>query len=106
VGFRLTGKPIFTLEKKELVSSAVSFGTIQLLPDGQLIVLMADAPTSGGYPRVAHVIEIDLPLVAQLGAGDKIAFHLITHAEAENLLIDFEKNLQILKIGVNYSSNF
>lgn len=106
MGFRLSGKPIFTLEKKELVSSAVSFGTIQLLPDGQLIVLMADAPTSGGYPRVAHVIEIDLPLVAQLGAGDKIAFHLITQAEAENLLIDFEKNLQILKIGVNYSSNF
>ncbi len=106
MGFRLTGKPMFMLEKKELVSSAVNFGTVQLLPDGQLIVLMADAPTSGGYPRVAHVIATDLPLVAQLGAGDKIAFYLISQTEAENLLIDFEKNLQILKIGVNYSSNF
>lgn len=106
MGFRLQGKPIFPLEKKELVSSAVNFGTVQLLPDGQLIVLMADAPTSGGYPRLAHVIEADLPLVAQLGAGDKLAFHLISSAEAENILLDFEKNLHFLKIGVNYSSNF
>jgi antagonist of KipI len=106
MGFRLAGKPIFKLEKKEVISSAVGFGTVQLFPDGQLIILMADAPTSGGYPRVAHVIETDLPLVAQLGAGDKIAFHLISQAEAENLLIDFENNLQFLKIGVNYSSNF
>ncbi|HEX8638389.1 MAG TPA: biotin-dependent carboxyltransferase family protein [Pyrinomonadaceae bacterium] len=105
MGFRLRGKSIFPLEKKELVSSAVNFGTVQLLPDGQLIVLMADAPTSGGYPRLAHVIEADLPLVAQLGAGDKIAFHLISQAEAENIFSDFEKNLHFLKIGVSYSSN-
>lgn len=106
MGFRLQGEPIFALEKKEPVSSAVNFGTIQLLPDGQLIVLMADAPTSGGYPRIAHVAETDLPVVAQLGAGDKIAFHLISAAESENILLDFEKNLHFLKIGVNYSSNF
>lgn len=106
IGFRLRGKAIHRLEKKELVSSAVNFGTIQLLPDGQLIVLMADAPTSGGYPRLAHVVATDLPLVAQLGGGDKIAFHLISQAEAENLRLDFEKDLHFLKIGVNYSSNF
>jgi antagonist of KipI len=106
MGFRLNGAPIFTLEKKELVSSAVNFGTVQLLPDGQMIILMADAPTSGGYPRVAHIIGADLPLVAQLGANDKLAFHLISSAEAENIYLDFEKNLHFLKIGVNYSSNF
>ena len=105
-GFRLRGAPIYPLEKKELVSSAVDFGTVQLLPDGQLIVLMADAPASGGYPRLAHVVKTDLPLVAQLGAGDKIAFHLISEAKAENLLLDFARDLQFLKIGVNYSSNF
>jgi antagonist of KipI len=106
MGFRLQGAPIFPHSQTELVSSAVNFGTVQLLPDGQLIVLMADAPTSGGYPRVAHVIETDLPLIAQLGAGDKIAFHLIELAKAENFLLEAAKDLQLLKIGVYYSSVF
>ena len=106
MGFRLSGEPLYLLDKKELVSSAVNFGTIQLLPDGQMIILMADCQTSGGYPRIAHIIETDLPLVAQLGANDKIAFQLISLAEAENILLDYRKDLQFLKIGVNYSSNF
>ena len=101
MGFRLQGEPIYLSDNKELVSSAVNFGTIQLLPDGQLIVLMADHQTSGGYPRIANVISADLPLLAQLGANDKVAFHLISTEEAENLIIEFEKNLNLLKIAVN-----
>jgi antagonist of KipI len=101
MGFRLAGEPLYLLESKEMISSAVNFGTIQLLPDGQMIVLMADHQTSGGYPRLANVISTDLPLLAQLGANDKVAFHLISLEDAENLLIKFEKNLNFLKIGVN-----
>ncbi|MBK5273219.1 MAG: biotin-dependent carboxyltransferase family protein, partial [Bacteroidia bacterium] len=56
MGYRLNGNTIIATNKMELISSAVSFGTIQLLPDGQLIVLMADHQTAGGYPRIAHVI--------------------------------------------------
>jgi antagonist of KipI len=99
MGFRLRGEPIRLLEDIEIVSSAVNFGTIQLLPDGQLIVLMADHQTSGGYPRIAHVAAVDLPLLAQLGANDKVAFHLITLVEAENLLLEFERNLLIFRTG-------
>jgi antagonist of KipI len=102
MGFRLQGKPIHLAEKAEILSSAVDFGTIQLLPDGQMIILMADHQTSGGYPRIANVIPTDLPLLAQLGAGNKVAFHLISIAEAENLLIEFEKNLNLLKIAVRF----
>ncbi len=102
MGFRLNGKPLYLLNKKELVSSAVNFGTIQLLPDGQMIILMADHQTTGGYPRIANIISHDLPLVAQLGANDKIAFHLVSIEEAENLLIDFEKDLNLLKTGVKF----
>lgn len=100
MGFRLQGEPIRLSKKKEILSSAVNFGTIQLLPDGQMIILMADHQTSGGYPRVANVISTDLPLLAQLGAGDKVAFHLVLIEEAENLLMEFEKNLNLLKIAV------
>jgi antagonist of KipI len=65
---------------------------------------MADCQTSGGYPRVAHIIETDLPLVAQLGANDKLAFHLISLEDAEDIHRNREKDLNFLKIGVNYSS--
>ncbi len=104
MGFRLKGESLYLLNEKELVSSAVNFGTIQLLPDGQMIILMADHQTSGGYPRIASVIGIDLPLVAQLGANDKIAFHLVNLEEAENLVLGFEKDLNLLKIGIKLTT--
>ncbi|CAN5702964.1 biotin-dependent carboxyltransferase family protein [soil metagenome] len=103
MGFRLEGKPLFLLEKQELVSSAVDFGTIQLLPDGQFIVLMADHQTTGGYPRPGIIISVDLPLIAQLGANDKVGFHLVSVAEAENLLLEFEKDLNFLRIGSKFA---
>lgn len=101
MGFRLMGEPLYLLDKTELISSAVNFGTIQLLPDGQIIILMADAQTSGGYPRIAHVVSKDLPILAQLGANDKVGFQMISLEEAEQLMLEFEKNLNLLRIGVN-----
>lgn len=106
MGFRLEGKPLYLLEKRELVSSAVDFGTIQLLPDGQIIILMADHQTTGGYPRLGNIISIDLPLAAQLGANDKIGFHLISIEEAEKLLFEFERELNFLKIGSKFANIF
>lgn len=100
MGFRLDGAPLYLLDAKEIVSSAVNFGTIQLLPDGNLIILMADHQTSGGYPRLANVIETDLPLVAQLGANDKIAFHLVSIDEAEEIAFEFERDLNFLKTAI------
>lgn len=97
MGFRLSGKTLHLLDEIELVSSAVSFGTVQLLPDGQAIVLMADHQTSGGYPRLAHVTALDLPLLAQLGPNDKVAFHLVTINEAEDLILEFERDLNLFR---------
>ena len=88
----------------EILSSGVSFGTIQLLPDGQLIVLMADHQTTGGYPRIGHVVSRDLPLLAQLGAGDRVAFHLIEPSEAEELALEFERELSFLRIGCKFQA--
>ncbi len=97
MGFRLSGRPLHLEDPPELISSAVCFGTVQLLPDGQLIILMADQQTAGGYPRIAHVIGYDLSLVGQLGSGDKIAFHLVELEEAERLCLQFEKELSFLR---------
>ena len=101
MGFRLTGEPLYLIDKIELVSAAVDFGTIQLLPAGQMIILMADHQTTGGYPRLAHIVSVDLPILAQLGAGDKINFQIISLEEAERLALEFEKDLNLLRIGVN-----
>lgn len=102
MGFRLHGPRLTLAEPVDLVSAAVSFGTIQLLPDGQLVVLMADHQTSGGYPRVGHVISADLPLIAQLGPGNKISFKIVDIAEAERANARLEMDLKKLKIGVGF----
>ncbi|MCW5960246.1 MAG: biotin-dependent carboxyltransferase [Pyrinomonadaceae bacterium] len=99
MGFRLAGRTLHLLHKFELVSSAVNFGTIQLLPDGQLIILMADHQTTGGYPRVASVIANDLPLLGQLGAGQNVRFRLISQKEAETINAEFESDLKVFKTG-------
>ncbi len=100
MGFRLNGEPLYLIDKIELVSSAVDFGTIQFLPDGQLIILMADHQTSGGYPRLAHVVSTDLPILAQLGANDTVGFEIISLEEAEGLLFQNEIELNYLRFGV------
>lgn len=74
MGYQLKGPVLETTVSKELISSAVNFGTLQLLPNGQLIALMADHQTTGGYPRIGHIISADIPLLAQRKPGDLIYF--------------------------------
>ena len=87
------------LELLEFQDFTISNSSIQLLPDGQLIVLMADHQTTGGYPRIAHIITRDLPLIAHLGANDKVAFHLVDIAHAEELALEFERDLSFLRVA-------
>jgi antagonist of KipI len=100
MGFRLSGKPLFRLSEEELLSSGVTFGTVQLLPDGQLIILMADHQTTGGYPRILNVSTVDLSVLGQLAAGDEISFKLISLKESEELCLSFERNLALLRVGL------
>jgi antagonist of KipI len=105
MGFRLNGDQLSLTENIELVSSAVNFGTIQLLPNGQLIILMADHQTTGGYPRLAHIISEDLPLVAQLGENDSLYIKIISIEDAENLALKFERDLNLLKTACRFQIN-
>jgi antagonist of KipI len=97
MGYQLKGLDLKREQNTELVSSAVSFGTIQLLPNGQLIVLMADHQTTGGYPRIAHVISAHLPKLSQLRPSDCIHFKITDIATAEHLLIAQQQELNILQ---------
>jgi len=99
MGYRLASEPLHSATKTELVSSAVNFGTIQLLPDGQLIILMADHQTTGGYPRLGNIISAQLAMLAQMKAGDKIQFKFTDHQAAENLILKQQQHLTQLEIA-------
>ena len=74
MGFRLNGPLLTAKQHEQLISSAVCFGTVQLLPDERLVILMADHQTCGGYPRVAHVISADLTFLGQKRTNDVVHF--------------------------------
>jgi antagonist of KipI len=97
MGYRLEGEVLEQQRKEQLISSAVNFGTVQLLPSGQLIVLMADHQTTGGYPRIANVISAHLPQLSQLNAGDKIAFVITSRKVAEEKFMAQQKYLHSLQ---------
>ncbi len=97
MGYRLEGETLHLGQPIELVSSPVDFGTIQLLPNGNLIVLMADHQTTGGYPRIGSVIKSDLPKLSQLGSSDSLNFKMISLAEAEDLLLSMEGLINQIK---------
>jgi antagonist of KipI len=96
MGYRLNGPALELSENKEIISSAVTRGTIQLLPNGQCIVLMADHQTTGGYPRIGHIISADLPTLAQKGINDAINFTPTNIDIAEKLLLLQEQHLHQL----------
>jgi KipI family sensor histidine kinase inhibitor len=100
MGVRLLGPALERNATHDLVSSPVAPGTIQVPPDGQPIILLADAQTIGGYPQVAHVISVDLPLVAQLRPGDAVRFYKVTLAEARELLLAQDRAVALLREGL------
>lgn len=102
MGYRLSGTKLETKTNAELVSTAVNFGTLQLLPNGELIALMADSQTTGGYPRIAHVISAHLSKLAQKQPGEEIKFTIVTQATAEELLLKQRFHLRQLKNACNF----
>ncbi len=102
MGYRMNAESLEVSTKKELVSSAVDFGTVQLLPSGQIIILMADHQTSGGYPRLGNIVSVDLPKLAQCGLNDAFIFKKISIEAAEDLLIKQELELQKLKASIRF----
>jgi biotin-dependent carboxylase-like uncharacterized protein len=77
-GYRLDGPIIERMGTDEGLSTPVCPGVVQVPPSGQPVVLMADAPTIGGYPMLAVVSSADLSRLAQCNPGDIIRFNEIT----------------------------
>jgi antagonist of KipI len=84
MGYRLEGAALTHRNKSELISEGMTMGAIQIPSNGQPIVMMADSPTTGGYPKIGTVASADLSLLAQCVPGrSKIRFRETTVAKAQ-----------------------
>jgi biotin-dependent carboxylase-like uncharacterized protein len=88
MGYRLAGAELERTRKTDLLSHAVLPGTIQVPPNGQPIVLMSDAQTTGGYPKIGAVIQADLWKLAQVRLNAAVRFIPTTLFEARQALLE------------------
>ena len=100
MGVRLEGIELKRNHDIDLISEPVVPGTIQVPPGGRPIVLLGDCQTIGGYPKIAHVISVDLPTAAQLRLGDRVRFHEVSLTEAHQLLAERERDLAEFRVGI------
>jgi antagonist of KipI len=86
MGYRLDGPKIAHAGAGQWISEGTAMGALQVPQDGQPILLMADRHTTGGYPKIAVVISIDLHLAAQLMPGETVQFRTTTLPAAQALM--------------------
>lgn len=96
MGLRLNTERKDFMVEKEMISASVMPGTLQWPAGGQPILLLNQAQTTGGYPRIAQVISADLHKLSNLGPGDYVQFRWSTLVEAEYLYDYQQKHFQRL----------
>ncbi len=83
MGMRLEGRRIAHARGHDITSDGIAPGSVQVLGNGQPVVLMADRQTTGGYPKIATVISADLPAMGRLPIGAAIGFEAVTVEAAQ-----------------------
>ena len=101
MGVRLDGPELRREAQGDLISEGVAPGTIQVPPNGKPILLLGDCQTIGGYPKMAHVITVDLGVAAQLRAGDAVRFFEVSLQDAHRLLLERERDLDRFRVGLS-----
>jgi antagonist of KipI len=86
MGLRLGGPSLGLQETASRASEGTTTGTVQITADGHPIVLLAERPTTGGYPKLAVVAAVDLGLLARTPPGRSVRFERIPVTEARSLL--------------------
>jgi biotin-dependent carboxylase-like uncharacterized protein len=79
IGVRLSGAALECAVAGDLPSEGIVEGALQVPPDGQPLVFLADHPTTGGYPVLAVVDPLDIGRLAQARPGDSVRFRWSTH---------------------------
>jgi allophanate hydrolase len=94
MGYRLDGPTLTHAKGCNIVSDGIAVGSIQVPGSGQPIVLLADAQTTGGYPKIATVTSADVPLVGRRRPGEPIRFAAVTQEQAESIRREQAQNLR------------
>lgn len=74
MGYRLSGPKIQHVTDGNIITDGIAFGAIQVPDGGEPIIMLSDRQTTGGYAKIASVINVDMPMIAQCKAGDTIRF--------------------------------
>ncbi|RYY35208.1 MAG: biotin-dependent carboxyltransferase family protein [Sphingobacteriaceae bacterium] len=106
MGINLAGPVLTKHNDAEILSTAVTPGTIQVTNSAQPVLLMADGQTTGGYPRIAQVAAASLPTCGQLVPGDKVLFKQITWHEAETMLTALEDHLHKARLAISHKYRY
>lgn len=96
MGLQLNGSTNALTHSLKITSSAVFPGTVQCPPDGAPFLLLADAQTLGGYPRIAQVITADLPLTGQIKQGDRVWLHRVDTQTARDITLQRQDLIRII----------
>lgn len=91
MGYRLEGPKLETIGGADIISDAIPLGGIQVPSNGEPIILLSERQTTGGYARIATVISVDIPLLAQAMPGTKLRFKEITIKEAQEQYLKQKK---------------
>ncbi len=91
MGCKLSGEKIEYKNTVDIISDGIVFGSIQIPRTGNPIIMLADRQTTGGYAKIATVISVDLPLLAQARPGTRVHFELTDRQKAERLLKQEQK---------------
>lgn len=100
MGYRLSGPKLGLSEPLEMISEMCALGTIQVPPEGNPIILMAEHQSCAGYPEIGQAVLVDIGRIAQKGPKDGIRFRKISREEAEDEYIFVEKKMRELREGI------
>jgi antagonist of KipI len=89
-GVRLHGVKLVSPGGGVMESEGVGLGAVQIPPGGDPVILFVDSQTTGGYPVIANVALVDLPVVGQLCPGAEFRFETVSFVEARALLLEQE----------------
>lgn len=103
MGCRMEGPVIEHVDGGDIITDGISFGSVQVPSHGNPIVMMADHQTTGGYTKIATVISVDLPKLAQCMPGQKIRFASVEIGEAQTLYRTWKQELRKLDEALNPS---
>jgi len=93
MGARLRGARIEHTRGHDIISDGVPMGGIQVVGDGQPIVLLADRQSTGGYTKIGAVCSFDIGRVCQVRPGQRLRFRRVSVAEAHEFLRAYRKEL-------------